>query len=132
SAHSEDQYAVRALKAGAAGFLTKSSAPEELVSAVHKILQGGKYISPAVAEKLVSHLEANREGPAHEALSDREFQVLCLIGAGRAPAEMAEILSLSVKTIRTFRTRILHKMSMRNDAELTHCALQNHLLDEPA
>lgn len=130
SAHSEDQYAVRALKAGASGFLTKSSAPEQLVQAVHKVLSGGKYISPAQAERLASHLETGHDGPLHEALSDREFQVLRLIAAGKTPTEIADALSLSVKTISTFRTRILGKMKMRNSSQLTQYALQNGLLDE--
>lgn len=129
SAHSEDQYAMRVLKAGAAGFLTKSSASEELVQAVRKVVGGGKYISPSVAEKLASHLDARRDKPTHELLSDREFQVLGLIASGKTPTEIAEALSLSVKTISTFRTRILAKLQMRNSAELTHYAIENHLLD---
>lgn len=130
SAHSEDQYAVRAIKGGAWGFLTKSSAPEELVRAAQKILSGGKYISPAQAERLATHLQTDRDGQPHEALSNREYQVLLLIAAGKTPTEIADVLSLSVKTISTFRTRILAKMEMRNSSELTYYALQNGLLDE--
>jgi len=128
SAHSEDQYALRVLKAGASGFLTKGSATEELAQAVRKVLGGGKYISPALAEKLACHFDTHRDKPPHELLSDREFQVLCLIASGRTPTEIAEALSLSVKTISTFRTRILTKLDMRNSAELTHYALENGLL----
>jgi DNA-binding NarL/FixJ family response regulator len=129
SAHSEDQYAMRVLKAGASGFLSKGSASEELVQAVRKVLGGGKYISPALAEKLAAHLDATTDKPTHELLSDREFQVLCLIASGKSPTEIAESLSLSVKTISTFRTRILTKLHMRNSAELTHYAIENGLLD---
>jgi len=129
SAHSEDQYAMRVLKAGAAGFLAKSSASQELVQAVRKVLGGGKYISPALAEKLASNLDENRDKSPHELLSDREFQVLRLIASGKTPTEIAEALSLSVKTISTFRTRILAKVGMRNSAELTHYAIENGLLD---
>lgn len=129
SGHSEDQYAMRALKAGAAGFLSKGSAPEELVLAVRKVLGGGKYVSPVLAEKLASSMDVNRDKPPHELLSDREYQVLCLIASGKTPTEIAEALSLSVKTISTFRTRILAKLAMRNSAELTHYALENGLLD---
>jgi DNA-binding NarL/FixJ family response regulator len=129
SAHSEDQYAMRVLKAGAAGFLTKGSASEQLVLAVRKVLGGGKYISPALAEKLATQLDVNRDRPPHELLSDREYQVLCLIASGHTPTEIAGALSLSVKTISTFRTRILTKLNMRNSAELTHYALKNGLLD---
>jgi DNA-binding NarL/FixJ family response regulator len=129
SAHSEDQYAMRVLKGGAAGFLTKGSAPEELVQAVRKVLGGGKYVSPALAEKLASHLDTKRDGPPHELLSDREFQVLRLIASGKTPTEIAADLSLSVKTISTFRTRILAKLDMRNSSELTHYAIDNGLLE---
>jgi len=129
SAHSEDQYAMRVLKAGAAGFLAKGSASEELVLAVAKVLSGGKYISPGVAEKLAAQLDENHGKSPHELLSDREFQVLCFIAGGKTPTEIAESLSLSVKTISTFRTRILTKLNLRNSAELTHYALKNNLLD---
>jgi two-component system invasion response regulator UvrY len=129
SAHSEDQYAMRVLKAGAAGFLSKGSASEELVKAVEKVLSGGKYISPTLAEKLATQLQRDHGKEPHALLSDREFQVLCLIASGKTPTEIAEELSLSVKTISTFRTRILAKLDMRNSAELTHYALENGLLD---
>jgi DNA-binding NarL/FixJ family response regulator len=129
SAHSEDQYALRVLKAGASGFLTKGSAAAELVQAVAKVLDGGKYVSPSVAEKLASHIGKDRDGAQHEQLSDREYQVLCLIASGKTPTEIADELSLSVKTISTFRTRILAKMNLRNSAELTHYAMENGLID---
>lgn len=128
SAHSEEQYAMRVLKAGAAGFLTKGSAPEEFAHAVRHVLGGGKYVSPALAEKLAAHLASDRDKAPHELLSDREFQVLCLIAAGKTPTEIADALGLSVKTISTFRTRMFTKLNMRNDAELTHYALENGLL----
>lgn len=129
SAHSEDQYAVRALKAGGAGYMTKETAPDELVNAVKLILTGKKYITSEIAEKLITHIETERDKLPHETLSDREYQVLCLIAAGKTPTEIAEALVLSVKTISTFRARILAKMNMRNNAQLTHYALENHLLD---
>jgi DNA-binding NarL/FixJ family response regulator len=129
SVHAEDQYAVRVLKAGASGFLAKGSAPEELVQAVGKVLGGGRYVSPAVAEKLVTEIAANHDKAPHELLSDREFQVLCLIASGKTPTEIADSLCLSVKTISTFRARILTKMNMRNNAELTHYAVENQLLE---
>jgi two-component system invasion response regulator UvrY len=128
SVHPEDQYAVRVLHAGAAGFLSKGSAPEELIQAVGKVLGGGKYISASVAEKLVPHLETQHARAPHEQLSDREFQVLCLLASGKTPTEIAESLALSVKTISTFRTRILTKMNMRNNAELAHYAIEHKLV----
>ena len=129
SAHLEDQYAMRVLKAGASGFLTKSSASEDLVQAVAKVLGGGKYVSPALAEKLAASLGKNTGQPSHELLSDREYQVLCLIASGKTPTEIAAELALSVKTISTFRTRILAKLGMRNSAELTHYSMENGLID---
>lgn len=128
SAHSEDQYAMRVLKAGASGFLTKSSASEELVQAASKVLGGGKYVTPALAEKLAANLGKSGDGAPHEALSDREYQVLCLIASGKTPTEIAAELCLSVKTISTFRTRILAKLDLRNSAELTHYAMENGLI----
>jgi two-component system, NarL family, invasion response regulator UvrY len=127
SIHPEDQYAVRAIKAGASGYLTKDSAPEELVVAIRKVLRGGKYISDAVGERLVLALEDDAEVPLHEQLSDREYQVLTLIASGRTVGEVATMLSLSVKTVSTYRTRILDKMRMKTNAELTHYAIKNNL-----
>jgi len=129
SVHPEDQYAVRALKAHASGYMTKDSAPEELVKAIRKILRGGKYISSTLAEKLAFDLETETEKLLHETLSDREYQVMLMIGSGKTVSEIAEELSLSVKTIDTYRARILEKMKMRTNAELTHYAIKNKLVE---
>ncbi len=127
--HSEEQYAVRALRAGAAGYLTKESAPEQLVEAVRKVVRGGKYVSPAVAERLAYNLGRDPDRPPHETLSDREYQVLRMVASGQTVSEIAEALSLSVKTVSTYRTRILEKMGMKTNAELTHYAIKNRLVD---
>jgi len=129
SIHPEDQYALRVLKAGASGYVTKASAPDELINAIRKVYRGGKYISPAIAEKLAFQLDANFEEMPHEVLSDREYQVLCMLASGKTVTEMAEELALSVKTISTYRARILEKMDMKNNAELIHYAIQNQLVD---
>ena len=129
SIHPEEQYAVRVLKAGAAGYMTKESAPEELVKAVRKVIRGGKYISPSLAEKLAFDLEVDLEKPLHEALSNREYQVMCMIASGKTVKEIAKELYLSVKTISTHRARILGKMKMKTNAELTHYAIKNRLVD---
>lgn len=129
SIHPEDQFAVRALKAGASGYLTKDSAPEELVQAIRKLLTGRKYISPELAEKLATDLEKDTGRPLHEALSDREFQILCLIASGKSATEIAQKLSLSVKTVSTYRARILEKMNMKTNAELMHYAIKYQLVD---
>jgi two-component system, NarL family, invasion response regulator UvrY len=128
SMHPENQFAVRMLKAGAAGYMTKESAPEELVKAVRKLLAGGRYITASLVEKLVFSFGADAERPPHESLSDREYEVLCLIAGGKSVSQVAEELSLSVKTISTYRARILEKMQMKNNAELTHYAIQNQLV----
>jgi len=128
SMHPEEQYAIRALKTGAAGYLTKETAPEELVRAIQKVVAGGRYISSSLAEKLATSLTTDMEKPPHELLSEREYQVLCLIASGKAVSEIAEELSLSVKTISTYRARILEKMGMKNNAELMHYAMQNRLV----
>ena len=127
SMYPEDQYAIRALTLGAVGYLTKESAPEDLVAAVHKVLSGGRYISAALAERMAAHLgSGSRKGSLpHEELSNREFEVLRLIGAGRTPAQIAEELFLSVKTVSTYRSRILQKMGLSNNAELMSYALKN-------
>lgn len=127
SVHPENQYAVRALKAHASGYLTKDSAPEELVKAIRKILRGGKYISLTLADKLAFDLEAETEKPLHETLSDREYQVMLMIASGKTVSQIAEELSLSVKTIGTYRARILEKMKMKTNAELTHYVIKNNL-----
>ena len=128
SAHSEDQYAVRALKAGAAGYLSKDSAPSELVTAVRKAMQGGKYVSPTLAEKLALSLTPEADRLPHETLSDREFQVLCALASGKTVGELADEMALSVKTISTYRTRLLEKMNLKNNAELTYYAMQQGLV----
>jgi two-component system, NarL family, invasion response regulator UvrY len=127
--HSEDQYAVRALRAGAAGYLTKESAPEQLVEALRKIVRGGKYVSVALAERLAFALGKDDDKPPHELLSDREYEVLRLLASGKTVSEVADELGLSVKTISTYRTRILEKMDMRTNAELTHYAIRNRLVE---
>ena len=128
SMHPEDQFAVRILKIGAAGYMTKESAPNELVGAVKKVMAGGRYVSPSLAEKMASYLAIDVHTPPHERLSDREFLVLRLIASGKTPTAIAKELALSVKTISTYRMRILEKMNMSNNAELTHYAIQNQLV----
>jgi DNA-binding NarL/FixJ family response regulator len=123
----EEQLAVRALKIGASGYLTKASAPDELVSAIQKVLSGGKYVTSSLAEHLASLLQQTEQQP-HETLSNREYQVLCLIASGKTTGEIAKGLSLSVKTISTYRSRILEKMGMKNNVELIHYAINNHLV----
>jgi DNA-binding NarL/FixJ family response regulator len=124
----EDQYAVRTIIAGASGYLNKESAPEELVSAIRKVLHGGKYISPAVADELVLHARHEDDLPLHKHLSDREYQVLCLIASGKEVKEISAELALSAKTISTYRARLLEKMNMKTNAELTYYAIQNELV----
>ena len=129
SAYPEDQLALRMLKAGAAGYLSKDSAPNELVQAIRKILGGGRFVSAAVAELLASNLETELEKPLHEQLSDREYQVLCLIAVGKSLKEIADDLSVSVSTVNTYRARILEKMQLKNNTELTHYAIENRLVN---
>ena len=126
--HPEAQYALRILKAGASGYLTKESAADELIKAIRKVNRSGKYISPSLAEKIAFALDEDAAKLPHEALSDREYQVLCLIGEGKTVSQIAESLALSVKTVSTYRTRILEKMHMDNNAELIHYAVQNALV----
>ena len=128
SMYPEDQYAVRTIRAGAAGYLNKESAPEELVAAIRKILNGGEYISASVADELVLHARHEDDQPVHKHLSDREYQVLCLIAAGKEVKEISTELSLSAKTISTYRARLLEKMNLKTNAELTHYAIQNGLV----
>lgn len=130
SMHPEDQFAVRLLKIGASGYMTKESAPNELVGAVKKVMAGGRYVSPSLAEKMASYLAIDVQTPPHERLSDREFLVLRQIASGKTPTLIAKELGLSVKTISTYRMRILEKMSMANNAELTHYAIQNQLVQD--
>jgi len=129
SMHSEDQFGMRVLKAGAAGYMTKENVPEELVKAIKKVLAGGKYISPGLAEQLAFHLDEDTGRPPHEKLSDREYQVMCMIASGRTVKEIAVELTLSIKTISTYRTRILEKLKMKSSAELTYYAVKNKLVD---
>lgn len=126
--HSEDQYAVRAIRAGAAGFLTKESAPERLIEAVRKVASGGRYVSAELAETLASVLAGENRGAPHERLSDREFEILKMLASGKTVSEVARDLTLSVKTVSTHRTRILKKMSMKTNAELTAYAIRSGLV----
>lgn len=130
SVHPEDQFAVRVLRAGGAGYLTKESAPQELVQAIKVISSGGKYITPKAAELLALHLHqhGDHDQPLHSSLSDREDQVFRLIAGGRTITEIADQLSLSIKTISTYRTRILEKLNLKTNADLARYAVQHHLL----
>ena len=128
SIYPEEQYAIRALRAGASGYMTKASAPNELILAIRKISEGGKYISASLAEKLAYYLDGDAAKPPHETLSDREYQVMLMIASGKTVTEIANELCLSVKTISTYRTHILEKMKMKNNAEITLYAVQNKLV----
>lgn len=128
SGHPEDQFAVRVLKAGAGGYLTKESAPEELAKAIHKILAGGRYVSPALAEKLALGVTRDLTRIPHETLSDREYAVMSRIGLGRTVKEIGEELSLSAKTISTYRARVLEKLGVKNSAEIAQYAIRNGLV----
>ncbi len=128
SMHPEEQYAVRSLRAGAAGYLTKESAPDELLNAIKKVAKGEKYITPSLAEKLADDIGSDVGKPLHEILSDREYQVMCMIASGKTVKEVAENLNLSVKTISTHRSRILRKMRMDNNAQITHYAIKHGLV----
>jgi len=127
--HAEDQFAIRALKAGASGYLTKESAPAQLVGAIRRVFGGGRYISAQLAERLADHLDPEKERFGHEKLSDREYHVLRLIAAGRTTREISADLSLSVKTISTYRSRIFEKMQMKTPAELAAYVVRNRLTD---
>ncbi|GGX98432.1 response regulator [Massilia dura] len=129
SMHREDQYAIRSLKAGAAGYLTKQSAPKELVTAIRQVAGGLKYISAALAQELANHVGEDHETALHETLSDREYQTLTLIASGMTVGAIAKELSLSVKTVSEYRARLLVKMKLKNSAELTHYAIRNGLID---
>lgn len=129
STHSEEQFARRALKAGASGYITKVSPRAELVKAINKVLEGGIYVSHTFTEKLIIDLGEDIDRPPHEALSDREFEVMRLIASGKTVSEIAQMLSLRESTVSTYRARILEKMGMRTNAELTHYAFQNKLVD---
>jgi DNA-binding NarL/FixJ family response regulator len=129
SAHPEDQLALRLLKSGAAGYLTKDKAPEELFTAVRKVLRGEKYISDSLAEKVALDVVSGEGRASHETLSDREYQVMRMIAAGKAIGQIAKELFLSVRTVSTYRARVLEKMNMKTNAELIRYALQNKLVD---
>jgi len=129
SMHPERQFAVRVIKAGAAGYLTKGSAAGEVVKAIRRVYRDGKYISDSVAEHLAMAVGQKSDRPLHESLSDREFEVLRMIGAGKTVGEIAEDLSLSVKTVSTYRTHLLEKMNLKNNAELMLYVITNRLLD---
>jgi two-component system, NarL family, invasion response regulator UvrY len=129
SMHSEELFARRAFKAGASGYITKDIPRSELIGAINKVIGGGTYVSPALAEELVVDLRRGTDRPPHELLSDREFEVMRLIASGKTVSEIAQILSLSVGTISTYRMRILEKMEMKTNAELTRYAIQNGLVD---
>lgn len=129
SMYPEDRHAVRVLKAGAAGYLTKETAPEELVRAIRKVAGGGKYVTTALGEKLALELEDKRAGPLHETLSDREYQIMWLIASGKTGREIARELTLSPNTVSTYRNRILRKMKMKSNAELMRYAVKYQLVD---
>ncbi|MGD0277143.1 MAG: response regulator transcription factor [Syntrophales bacterium] len=128
SMHPEEQYAVRALRAGASGYLTKASAPQELIGAIRKVSQGGKYVTASLAEKLALELNLDKDKPRHELLSNREYEVMLMLASGKSVSEIAEEICLSVKTISTYRARIMDKMVMKKNAELTIYAVNNRLL----
>ncbi|MEO7306860.1 MAG: response regulator transcription factor [Ferruginibacter sp.] len=128
SIHPEEQYALRALKAGASGYLSKDTAPDELVKAVQKVLLGKKYISQAIAEKLANTFSADADLSPHEKLSDREFDVMKLIANGKSVSDIAEMLSLSVTTVSTYRARVMTKMDLKSNSDLTKYALEHHLI----
>jgi len=129
SMYPEDQYAVRAFRAGAAGYLNKASAPEKLVEAINQVIAGRKYVTPEIAQALIENLHAPQDSEPHEKLSDREFQTLKLIASGKRLSDIAEELALSPKTVSVYRARILEKMAMSNNAELTHYAIKHGLVE---
>lgn len=128
SVHPEEQFAVQALRAGAAGYLTKNESPDRLVEAIGKVLRGGRYVSPTLAERLALGLQRARDGAIHESLSSREFQVLCLLGTGKSARDVAGEMALSVKTVNTYRARLREKLSVRTNAELVRYAVENGLV----
>ncbi|MFZ3288514.1 MAG: response regulator transcription factor [Telluria sp.] len=129
SMHREDQYAIRSLKSGAAGYLTKQSAPRELVTAIRQVAAGQKYVSAALAQALAAQVGEDHEVALHDTLSDREYQTLTMIASGKTVSAIAAELSLSVKTISEYRARLLVKMRLKNSAELTHYAIRNQLIE---
>lgn len=131
SSHPEEQYAVRAIKAGASGYVTKQSAPEDLVTAVRTVANGRRYITPAMVEMLADHVERPDDAVPHESLSDREFQTMKMIAAGHSLTEIAEVLCISVKTVSVYRSRVLEKMRMKSNVELTRYVVEHGLTDDP-
>jgi DNA-binding NarL/FixJ family response regulator len=129
SVQPEDQYAMRCLRAGAAAYINKDSAPEELAQATKKILGGGRYVSPQFADKLVARLDEPADKPLHELLSDREYEVMKMIATGVSLTDIADRINVSVKTVSTYRARIMEKMKMKSNAELTRYAMTSHLID---
>ncbi len=129
SMHPEERFAIRALKSGASGYLTKENAPQGLVEAIHKVVSGGRYITHSLAEKLSFEIESNCKKHLHELLSDREFQIFCLIASGKSIKEISDMLFLSINTVNTYRVRILGKMNMKTNIEITHYAIQFRLID---
>ncbi|MCB1930291.1 MAG: response regulator transcription factor [Rhodocyclaceae bacterium] len=129
SMYPEEQYAIRALKAGAAGYLNKQSAPEQLVTAIRQVASGKKYVSASLAEELANAITDDDDRPLHERLSDREYQTLCLIASGKTLTQIGEELNLSVKTVSVYRARLLEKMRLSNNAELTHYGLKHGLVE---
>jgi two-component system, NarL family, invasion response regulator UvrY len=129
SMYPEERYALRALKAGAAGYITKESASGELVNAIRKVAKGGRYVSTSLGERLAQELAGDSERPVHERLSDREYQIMWMIASGKTVGEVAEQLFLSPNTVSTYRARILRKMNMKSNAELMHYAIAHHLVD---
>lgn len=129
STHPENQYAVRAIKAGASGYLTKQSAPAQLVTAIRQVATGKKYLTPAVAEELAKHVGNESDRPPHEALSSREYQTMCMIAGGHSVSEIAQKLSLSVKTVSVYRARVLTKLGVSNNAGIASYAIKNNLVE---
>jgi DNA-binding NarL/FixJ family response regulator len=128
SIHPEEQYAIRAFRSGAAGYLTKDAVPDQLIKALRKLVSGGRFLSASLAERLAGQLSADGSGAPHEALSDREYEVMCMLASGKSVTQIAGDLALSVKTVSTYRTRILEKMKLENNAQITHYAIQNRLI----
>ena len=126
--YAEEQFAVRAMRAGAAGYVTKESAPEELIQAVRKVVNRGRYVSPQLAERLANWVDGGSEKPPHETLSTREFQIFIMLASGRTVSQAAEDLCISVKTVSTYRTRVLEKMNLKTNADLTLYAVRNRLV----
>ncbi len=127
SMHSEEEFAIRALKTGASGYMSKAELPEQLIKAIHQILTGRKYISPSLAEQLAAEIEKPSDKPVHETLSNREHQIMLMIAGGKSPSQIAEELSLSIKTVSSYRARILDKMRMKTNAEIIRYSIENKL-----